>query len=152
VNIDAGWIKERLPNGSITVDRQLFPEGIAPVAAYIESKGMAMGIYTSRGKHTCGGWDRPGSEGYEFIDAKQYAEWGISYVKVDSCGGNRSMTNQGVWDQHVTWRAALNATGRRMWLSICPAYVYEDAFPDEHCIPGFAYNSRGWTAMGLDPR
>jgi hypothetical protein len=61
------------------------------------------------------------------------AEWGISYVKVDSCGGNRSMTNQGVWDQHVQWRTAINATGRRMWLSICPQYVYEDGFPDMHC-------------------
>jgi alpha-galactosidase len=62
------------------------------------------------------------------------------------------MTNQHVWDQHATWRAALNATGRKMWLSICPEYVYEDAFPDEHCTPGFAYTTRGWTAMGLDPR
>ena len=79
------------------------------------------------------------------------AEWGIRYVKVDSCGGNGSMTNQGVWDQHATWRAALNATGRQMWLSICPQYVYEDAFPDMHCVPGFAFNSRGWVAMGLDP-
>jgi hypothetical protein len=76
INLDAGWIKARLPNGSITVDRNLFPDGMAPVAKYIQSKGMEMGIYTSRGKTTCGGWDRPGSEGYEFVDAKQYAEWG----------------------------------------------------------------------------
>jgi hypothetical protein len=62
------------------------------------------------------------------------------------------MTNQGVWDQHATWREALNKTGKKMWLSICPQYVYEDAFPDEHCVQGFAYNTRGWVAMGLDPR
>ena len=75
VNIDAGWIHQRRPNGSITVDRHLFPDGIAPLAAYMHSKGMKLGIYTSRGKTTCGGWDRPGSQGFEFLDAQQYADW-----------------------------------------------------------------------------
>ena len=74
VNMDGGWSgRERLRNGTITVDPNLFPAGIAPVASYLDSKGLKMGIYTSRGKTTCGGWDRPGSEGYEFLDAAQCA-------------------------------------------------------------------------------
>ncbi len=32
---------------------------------------------------TCGG--RPGSLGYEEIDAKTYAEWGVDYLKYDNC-------------------------------------------------------------------
>ncbi len=75
INLDAGWEKNapRLENGSITVDSSLFPDGIAAVADYVHSKGMYLGIYTSRGKTTCGGWDRPGSEGYEYLDAAQCA-------------------------------------------------------------------------------
>jgi hypothetical protein len=72
VNIDGGWSgRRRLPNGTITVDPNLFPAGIAPVASYLHSIGLDMGIYTSRGRTTCGGWDRPGSEGYELLDAAQ---------------------------------------------------------------------------------
>ena len=73
INLDAGWERNtpRLKNGSIVVNPDLFPDGLAPVADYLHSKGMELGIYTSRGKTTCGGWDRPGSEGYEDLDAAQ---------------------------------------------------------------------------------
>jgi len=37
-----------------------------------------VGIYSSAGKYTCAG--RFGSLGYEEIDAKIYAEWGIDYL------------------------------------------------------------------------
>ena len=43
---------------------------------------MNFGIYTDRGYWTCEG--RPGSAGFEEIDAKTFAEWGVDYVKTDA--------------------------------------------------------------------
>jgi len=42
-----------------------------------------MGAFSAAGHKTCAG--RPGSLGYESIDAKTYAEWGIDYLKYDNC-------------------------------------------------------------------
>ena len=39
------------------------------------TSSAAQGVYTDRGEHTCVG--RPGSQGYEKLDAKTYAEWGV---------------------------------------------------------------------------
>ena len=79
------WAVGRHANGTIKIDDELFPEGIKPVADYIHSKGMLFGIYTARGSFTCMG--RPGSDGHEQLDAEQYAQWGVDYLKEDSCGG-----------------------------------------------------------------
>ena len=38
---------------------------------YVHSKTLLYGVYTDRGEHTCVG--RPGSQGYEELDAKTYA-------------------------------------------------------------------------------
>ena len=43
---------------------------------------MNFGIYTDRGYWTCEG--RPGSAGFEEIDAKTFASWGVDYVKTDA--------------------------------------------------------------------
>ena len=45
-------------------------------------QGMNFGIYTDRGYWTCEG--RPGSAGFEEIDAKTFASWGVDYVKTDA--------------------------------------------------------------------
>ena len=50
------------------------------VADYVHSKGLLFGIYTDRGEKTCVG--RPGSFGYEKLDAQTYASWG---VKITLC-------------------------------------------------------------------
>ena len=51
------------------------------VADYVHSKGLKFGIYSDAGRKTCGG--RPGSQGYEYKDALQYARWGVDYLKSD---------------------------------------------------------------------
>ena len=51
------------------------------VADYVHSKGLLFGVYTDRGEHTCVG--RPGSQGYEKLDAKTYAEWGVDCERRD---------------------------------------------------------------------
>jgi alpha-galactosidase len=59
--------------------------------------------------------DRPGSLGYETVDAQTYAEWGVDYVKVDWCH------SEGLdpVERYTIFRDAFAATGRPMILSIC---------------------------------
>ena len=44
----------------------------------VHNLGLKIGIYSSAGTKTCAG--QFGSLGYEEIDAKMYAEWGIDYL------------------------------------------------------------------------
>ena len=61
---------------------------MANLSAYIHSKGLKFGIYTSKGATTC--LKRNGSYFYETIDANTYVhDWDVDAVKDDGCG-NRS--------------------------------------------------------------
>ena len=111
--IDDGWQIDRDKNGKIIVDSTRFPEGIKYLADYVHSRGLKFGIYTCCGTKTCGG--RPGSYGYETIDADTYAEWGVDYVKEDWCNTDGLDTRT----QYKIMSDALRATGRPMLLSLC---------------------------------
>ena len=116
VNIDDGWASHRDADGRIVADPKSFPGGIKPLADHAHAKGVKLGLYTSRGNTTCLG--RPGSAGYEAIDAVTYASWGIDYLKVDSCGHfPPGFIPSDAW---ARMRDALNGTGRSVWLTVCP--------------------------------
>eukprot|EP01051_Picozoa_sp_SAG22_P006404 SAG22_NODE_418_length_10750_cov_11.722280_11_plen_578_part_00 len=83
LGLDDCWATSRAETGVIVPDPKAFPDGMKPVADYVHAKGLRFGIYTDRGTATCVG--RPGSQGYEAIDAKTYASWGVDLVKEDSC-------------------------------------------------------------------
>jgi hypothetical protein len=70
---------------------------------------------TDRGTATCVG--RPGSQGYESIDAKTYAEWGVDLVKEDSCSAPTD--HNASFAQYGLMRDALNATGRPIYFALC---------------------------------
>lgn len=57
-----------------------FPDGMNGTAAHVHDLGLKYGMYSSAGTMTCGRY--PGSLGYEMIDAKTFAEWGVDYLKV----------------------------------------------------------------------
>ena len=111
--IDDGWQIDRDKNGRIIPDSTRFPEGIKFLADYIHSKGLKFGLYTCCGTKTCGG--RPGSFGYETIDAESYAEWGVDYIKEDWCFTDGLDTRI----QYKKMSDAIRATGRPMLLSLC---------------------------------
>jgi alpha-galactosidase len=111
--IDDGWQISRDSDGRIIADSTRFPEGIKYLADYVHSKGLKFGIYTCCGTKTCGG--RPGSYGYEIIDAKTYAEWGVDYIKEDWCFTDGLETRT----QYKIMSEAIKATGRPMLLSLC---------------------------------
>jgi len=87
VNIDDCWsVKTGRDNitQKIIPDTTKFPDGINGTAEKIHALGFKIGIYSSAGNVTCGGF--PASLGFEELDATMWAEWGIDYLKYDNCG------------------------------------------------------------------
>ncbi|MFF5306905.1 NPCBM/NEW2 domain-containing protein [Streptomyces sp. NPDC013161] len=116
VNLDDCWaLPNRDADGKLVPDPVRFPHGIKAVADYVHSKGLKLGIYTSAGTKTCNDAGFPGGLGHEYSDARQFADWGVDYLKYDNCN------NQGVdaKSRYTTMRDALKATGRPIVFSIC---------------------------------
>lgn len=116
INLDDCWaVPQRNADGKLEADPVRFPNGIKAVADYVHSKGLKLGIYTSAGTKTCDSVGLPGALGHEYSDARQFADWGVDYLKYDNCN------NQGVdaKERYTTMRDALAATGRPIVYSIC---------------------------------
>lgn len=113
VVIDDCWQVARDENGNIVPDSKRFPSGIKALADYIHSKGLKFGIYSDAGTGTC--QNRPGGRGYEFQDARQYAAWGVDYLKYDWC--NHSTQNSEA--SYSIMSKALLKSGRPIVFSLC---------------------------------
>jgi len=84
LNLDDCWhVGREKKTGKIRVDPKVFPSGMGGLAKYAHSKGLKFGLYSDAGYKTCAG--RPGSLGFELIDAKTFAEWDVDYLKYDNC-------------------------------------------------------------------
>lgn len=114
INLDDCWQISRDENGNIVADPQKFPSGIKALADYVHSKGLKIGLYTDIGTLTCAG--RPGTRGHEYQDAKQWAAWGVDYIKVDWC---HTVNGQNAEASYTIMRDAILATGRPIVFSIC---------------------------------
>jgi len=90
---------ERDRSGDFVADPDKFPSGIKTLADRIHALGLRFGIYTGCRHEDC--QDLPASLGYEFRDARRFAEWGVDYVKVDWCHteawGHGPCTRSGPW-------------------------------------------------------
>lgn len=113
INIDDCWHGERDAEGNIQVNKERFPSGMKALADYVHAKGLKLGIYSDAGDTTCAGY--PGSRGYEYQDARTYAEWGIDYLKYDWC----DTENINPIGAYTTMRDALHKAGRPILFSIC---------------------------------
>ena len=113
VVIDDCWQIGRDAEGNILVDSKRFPSGMKALADYIHSLGLKFGIYSCAGSETCAG--RPGSRGYQFQDARTYADWGVDYLKYDFCFSK----DQSAKAAYRTMSDALKASGRPIVFSIC---------------------------------
>jgi len=113
VVIDDCWHGVRDADGWIQPDPARFPSGMKALGDYIHSKGLKFGIYSDAGRKTCGG--RPGSQGYEFLDARQYAAWGVDYLKYDWCNtGSRNAE-----EAYTLMSDALRQSDRAIVFSMC---------------------------------
>jgi len=122
VNIDDCWMAPaRDGAGNLVADPTRFPQGIKPVADYVHSLGLKLGIYEDAGTSTCA--HLPGSFGHETQDAETFASWGVDYVKYDRCnipyGDFPGATEQEVDETLFTRMSdALRATHRPIVFSV----------------------------------
>ncbi|TFK53777.1 alpha-galactosidase [Heliocybe sulcata] len=99
-------------------DPVTFPSGIKSLSDQIHSLGLKFGIYSSAGIRTCA--NRFGSLGYEDIDAKTYASWGVDYLKYDNCWNEGLSGNASVsYKRYEKMAKALNSTGRPIVYAMC---------------------------------
>jgi hypothetical protein len=113
--LDDGWMADkRESDGKLLADPNKFPSGMKALGDYIHSKGLKYGIYQDRGHSTC--MRLPGSFGHEQMDMETFAQWGVDYIKLDSCyaeiNGRPSSEDFGVY------KACILKTGRPMILSM----------------------------------
>lgn len=115
VNIDDTWQAGRDSQGNIQPNSK-FPN-MKALAAYIHSKGMKLGIYSSPGPKTCAGYE--GSFRHEEQDARTYAAWGIDYLKYDWCSAWQVYEEPSMPAAYAKMGQALLASGRPIVFSLC---------------------------------
>jgi alpha-galactosidase len=119
INIDDGWeAPERTAKGEIATNEK-FPD-MKALSDYVHSKGLKLGIYSSPGPLTCGGYT--GSYQHEIQDAKSYASWGIDYLKYDWCSYGSIATDAGraeLQKPYILMRKALDMVPRDILFSLC---------------------------------
>ncbi|MBD5415569.1 MAG: hypothetical protein HDR46_04685 [Bacteroides sp.] len=114
--IDDLWhAPSRAADGKPVEDPKKFPLGIKASADYVHSKGMKFGMYSDAAEYTCAG--AYGGYGYEEIDAKQYAEWGVDILKYDYCGAPADVATAKA--RYGAIGTALKNSGRNIILYIC---------------------------------
>jgi alpha-galactosidase len=87
------------------------------LADYVHGKGLKLGIYSSPGPLTCGGYE--GSYGHEEQDARTYAAWGIDYLKYDWCSAGRIYPSSQMRPVYQKMGEALEGCGRPVVFSLC---------------------------------
>ena len=113
--LDDAWMaSQRDEDGRLVADPKKFPSGMKAIGDYIHGKGLKFGLYEDRGKMTC--QQLPGSLGHEQIDMETFAEWGVDYIKMDSCfaESNGRMSSE----HYALFRKCIRATSRPIVLSI----------------------------------
>ena len=125
VNIDDTWELGRSGDtgrdaaGNIQTNDK-FPD-MPGLAAYIHSKGLKVGLYSSPGPTTCGGYTA--SYQHEAQDAATYAKWGFDYLKYDWCSygsvvyGDHSLP--ALQKPYNVMGAALASSPRDIVFSLC---------------------------------
>lgn len=133
VVVDDCWFNpNRDSAGNLQGDPTRFPSGMKALGDYLHSRGLKFGIYQVPVDKTCAQYfgaypGATGSQGHEAQDARQFAAWGVDFLKYDWCSPN------GTIDQQVAtfakMRDALAATGRPIVYSINPNSIHAKTGP-----------------------
>ncbi len=119
VNIDDGWeAEERTPWGEL-FSNEKFPD-MKALSNYIHDMGLKIGIYSSPGPTTCGGY--LGSYQHEFQDARTWAGWGIDFLKHDWCSYRTIAVDNSIEElqkPYKVMRQALDRVNRDIVYSLC---------------------------------
>jgi alpha-galactosidase len=152
VNIDDGWeAAQRAADGTI-VPNAKFPD-MKALADYVHGLGLKIGIYSSPGPQTCGGY--LGSWQHETQDAVSYNTWGIDYLKYDWCSYSSVAGPAPDLDTYkkpyAVMREALNSVHRDIVFSFCQ-YGMGDVWAWGASIGGNSWRTTGdindsWASM-----
>lgn len=144
INLDDCWGAtdlegNRADHGRYTWSPKRFPSGIPALTSWLHARGFLFGLYTSSGNATCSSGGRagvvPGScqsddplageKDCEFDqDAATFASWGVDYVKLDWCIKTVPLRTNAVRERRTAlMAAAMNKTGRAMWLTFHCTYA-----------------------------
>ena len=126
VVIDDAWTSSRDANGELKPNEK-FPDMTA-LAEYVHAKGLKIGIYSSPGPKTCGGFQ--GSYQHEVQDAATFARWGIDFLKHDWCSYDDIAPDRSLPELQKPYRLmsnALRAGPRDIVFSLCQ-YGYGDVW------------------------
>lgn len=120
INIDDGWeAAARAANGEM-IPNEKFPD-MKALTGYVHGLGLKMGIYSSPGPKTCGGY--LGTYEHEEQDAKMYGDWGIDYLKYDWCSYSQVAPRNPGLDElkkpYTVMRTALDKVNRDIMYSLC---------------------------------
>jgi len=119
INIDDGWeAPERNSKGEI-VTNEKFPD-MKVLCDYVHQQGLKIGIYSSPGPMTCGGF--LGSYQHEEQDATSWANWGIDYIKYDWCSYGDIALNDSLPElqkPYLLMREKLDKVNRDIVFSLC---------------------------------
>jgi alpha-galactosidase len=136
VVVDDCWFNpNRDSAGNLQGDPSRFPSGMKALGDYLHGKGLKFGIYQVPVDKTCaqyfGGYPgATGSQGHEAADARQFAAWGVDYLKYDWCSPNGSINDQVT--TFAKMRDALAATGRPIVYSINPNSIHAKTGPQRN--------------------
>jgi len=136
VVVDDCWFNpNRDSSGNLQGDPTRFPSGMKALGDYLHSKGLKFGIYEVPVDKTCAQYfnsypGATGSAGHETADARQFAAWGVDYLKYDWCSPNGTITDQ--VNTFAKMRDALAATGRPILFSINPNSIHAKTGPQRN--------------------
>lgn len=124
--IDDAWTSSRDANGEIAPNER-FPD-MPALVDYVHSRGLKIGIYSSPGPRTCGGFQ--GSYQHEAQDAATFARWGFDFLKYDYCSYDDVAPDRSLPELQRPYRLmgdALRAQPRDIVFSLCQ-YGYGDVW------------------------
>lgn len=119
INIDDTWEAGRDAHGNIQSNSK-FPD-MKALADYVHANGLKIGLYSSPGPKTCGGYTA--SYQHEDQDAQTYANWGFDYLKYDWCSyggiahGDNSLA--ALQKPYAVMRKSLDKANRDIVYSLC---------------------------------
>ncbi|MEU8379646.1 lectin [Streptosporangium sp. NPDC048865] len=136
VVVDDCWMDpNRDSAGNLQANLSRFPSGMKALGDYLHARGLKFGIYQAPLDKTCAQYfgSYPGATGSlnrEVQDARQFAAWGVDYLKHDWCSPTGSIDEQVRIFSRM--RDALAATGRPILYSINPNSIHEKTGPQRN--------------------
>ncbi|MCG5452126.1 MULTISPECIES: glycoside hydrolase family 27 protein [Micromonospora] len=136
VVVDDCWFNpNRDSSGNIQGDPSRFPSGMKALGDYLHARNLKFGLYQVPVDKTCAQYfgaypGATGSRGHEVQDARQFAAWGVDFLKYDWCSPEGSINDQVA--TFAKMRDALAATGRPIVYSINPNSIHAKTGPQRN--------------------